>query len=432
MQTGQTKNGTGMTVSACLWLGLFPLLQFGSYAHITYDKWVLMWILLGLTATGFLVDLFRHQLARPRWIPLLAGGGLLLCMLISCLASPYPGGIWWIGVSARREGLMTQLCYLALFFLFSFSRVRVRPVLYSACGGVMVYLVIVLLQWGGINVFGLYPAGRSYADTPEFQGPIGNVDMVAGYLCLLSGLFLPACAGSRRILMSRPAGLRSRMPFLCPFLGLLASFFLILTMGVLFSLLTLGVLAGALLISLAPRKTRVLALAVLIVLVFLVIWFWPASTGGMWEIHEILQGRPQLSFGSNRLALLKYGLALAGSGRLLTGTGSDTFSLRFSQYLQAEGITLPDRQGSVLLPHSFDNPHNEYLAHLLNHGLFALLCFVGIILSVLIRKRHVETAETLPWRGGVFCYAVQAFFSFSVCMVAPMFWVVLGLAASEK
>jgi len=26
------------------------------------------------------------------------------------------------------------------------------------------------------------------------------------------------------------------------------------------------------------------------------------------------------------------------------------------------------------------------------------------------------------------CYAVQAFFSFSVCMVAPFFWVLLGIS----
>ena len=33
-----------------------------------------------------------------------------------------------------------------------------------------------------------------------------------------------------------------------------------------------------------------------------------------------------------------------------------------------------------------------------------------------------------PWKYGVLGYAVQACLSFSVCLVAPMFWVVLGLS----
>ena len=32
------------------------------------------------------------------------------------------------------------------------------------------------------------------------------------------------------------------------------------------------------------------------------------------------------------------------------------------------------------------------------------------------------------WRDGVLGYGVQAFLSFSVCILAPMFWVILGLS----
>ena len=39
METAQKSRSTSvwMTAAACLWLGLFPLLLFGSYAHITRD-----------------------------------------------------------------------------------------------------------------------------------------------------------------------------------------------------------------------------------------------------------------------------------------------------------------------------------------------------------------------------------------------------------
>ena len=67
-----------MTISACLWLGAFPLLQFGTYAHITADKWTIMLILTGLTvlcaATDLIVELVRGSRAawpttRPATIP---------------------------------------------------------------------------------------------------------------------------------------------------------------------------------------------------------------------------------------------------------------------------------------------------------------------------------------------------------------------------
>ena len=74
MQSGTKKAGTGMTVSACLWLGLFPLMHFGSFHTITRDKWICMFILAALTAAGFLADfrmrrIFRHDLCICRRLP---------------------------------------------------------------------------------------------------------------------------------------------------------------------------------------------------------------------------------------------------------------------------------------------------------------------------------------------------------------------------
>ena len=135
MPEKQAKYGIFMTVAACLWLGLFPLLQGFTYAQITLDKWRIMLVLCGVTLVCFCADtILRCRSLRreglrlsavfsgvPR-LPLILGGLLLLWTVLSCLLSPYGADVWWIGASVRREGLATQLCYLFLFFCFVFYR----------------------------------------------------------------------------------------------------------------------------------------------------------------------------------------------------------------------------------------------------------------------------------------------------------------------
>ena len=187
MRAEQPKYGVGMTVSACAWLGLFPLLHGGTYRQLTGDKWMIMLYLAAGTLLCFLADLFLPRLLKSRSpapgtdgrgaVPLILASALLLWCVLTCLLSAYGADIWWIGEASRREGLASRLCYLALFSVFFFSRVNLKPVLISAAAGVTVFGVVVLLQRAGGNPFGLYPAGRSYAMNPEFQGTIGNVDM---------------------------------------------------------------------------------------------------------------------------------------------------------------------------------------------------------------------------------------------------------------
>ena len=439
MQRIQAKNGIAMTVSACLWLGLFPLLQGFTYARITLDKWLIMLVLCGVTLCCLCFDVIRRCAARrrersrslpvfsaARYFPLILGGLLLLWTVLSCLMSPYGAETWWIGGSLRREGLSTQLCYIGLFFSFFFSRVNLKPVLFSACAGVVFFSAIVILQRLGENPLGLYPAGRSYASNPEFQGTIGNIDMDTGYLCLMSGLFLHGSIRQFRAYRENrtPSALAA---FVCCAVGLGLSVFLILTMQVQFGVITLTALLIVTLLRLLPKKSRLAALILLMILALLVVWFWPGTTGGIWELHEILHGRARLSFGSNRVAVWLWSLQLARQ-QLLFGSGSDTFVLRFNQYLKDNNLTVPIEQDGLPLPDYFDNPHNEYLSQLLNHGLPAMILLILLMLTAVMRRREALFPLLAPCSAAVLCYMVQAFFSFPVCLVSPMFWVLLGMS----
>ena len=431
-----------MTIAACLWMGLFPLLQGGTYARITLDKWICMCVLSVATLCLFVPEaLLRRQAcregaaglpARKRAfpLPLVCAGVLLLCCVLSCLLGPFSADSWWLGASMRREGLLTQLCYLGLFFLFAFSKVNLKPVLLSAAAGVAVFFVIVLLQRAGGNPLGLYPAGRSFEQNPEFQGTIGNVDMGTGWLCMLAGFF--ACGGVRTLKSYRSRRQTSDLiTIIACGIGLALSVFLIITMGVQFGVISLAVLLGVSLLRLVPRKWRIPLCVLVLVIVLLAVWFWPGTGGGVWELHEILHGRGRLSFGSNRVAVWVYSMPLAKES-LLLGSGSDTFVTRFNTHLQRNGLIIPNEQDGVKLPDYFDAPHNEYLAQWLNHGLPAMLAFLLLLVLAVWRKRDRLLPLLTPSSAAVLCYAVQAFFSFSVSIVAPMFWVLLGLSLKKE
>ena len=457
MQSVQPKYRIGMTVAACLWLGLFPLLQGGTYAHITYDKWVIMLILTGVTLLCFCIDLivrfiFRKRVRNGRvgsfrsFIPLIIAGALLCWTVLSCLFSEHGAETFWLGSGARYEGLASRLCYFALFACFFFSRANLKPVLISAAAGVTVFFVIVMLQRSGGNPLGLYPSGRSYAQNKEFQGTIGNVDMGTGYLLLLAGLFLHEIIGYIRshkarqseagssALSSRPKWkvfLPKMLYCVSLSVALLLTLYLIITMDVQFGAISLAVLFLFTVLRLIPKKWRLPLLLLLIIAVLLVVWFWPGYGGGIWELHEILHGRTRLSFGSDRVAVWTYSLGLAKEN-LLLGGGSATFVARFNQYIKDHGLVIPKEQDGKALPDYFDNPHNEYIQQLTDHGLPALLLFVALLLFAIFRKREGWFPLLAPCSAAVLCYAVQAFFSFSVCLVAPMFWVLLGLSFNEQ
>ena len=201
-------------------------------------------------------------------------------------------------------------------------------------------------------------------------------------------------------------------------------------MDVQFGMISLGVLLLVTLFRFLPKRLRLPLLIFLVIVVLLAVWFWPGQSGGIWELHEIFHGRARLSFGSNRVAVWDYSLRMS-KGHLLLGGGSGTFTSRFNSFLSEQGLVIPNEQDGIPLPDYFDNPHNEYLAHLTDHGIPAVLLFIGLLLLSVYRKRDGLLPLPAPCSAAVLCYMVQAFFSFSVCLVAPMFWVILALSFTD-
>lgn len=476
-----------------LWLAAFPLWQDLSYAHITRAKWLGALVLCGVTVlccvAVVIILACRRRLGVLRWHPVqLIALGYFLWVALSAWQGEWADSVngngemtVWMG-AIRYEGLLTQLCYALIFLMLSLVPARSGAVEAAAACALLVFGGVVALQYTGLNVLWLFPMGRSIYTNYEFQGTIGNIDMVSGYLSLVTPLLLCAFAtrekGGWLLLGAGFIGAALEwcievqsgmiaMLLLCGLLVLLGLRFPpyryraclalaavtagLLLRGVLYlpwldsdtprlaqplqlvfgTKAALGLAATAVLLVLAALFARrpgkavpvkalaaLVTAAVLLVLAAVAFLPIPESMGGVYEMHEILAGRPQDHYGSWRIGVWRHSLDMSRDS-LLFGNGPDTFYYAMHDHLQTVGASLGE---------NFDNPHNEYVAILANNGLPALILYLALVGGVLagcIRRR------LWPLALAIGCFAAQGFFSFSICLVTPMFWAVMGMAAAR-
>ena len=479
-----------MTAIGMLWLAVFPFLHDGSYSRITRAKWVCMLALTGVTALGAVCALAIRwrQGEKPRfgW-PQAAGVAYFTLVALSALWGSWAdhsgesGRLTVIWGAHRYEGLITQLCYGAIFLGMSVTRVRLRPLLHAVSIGLLGYGAFVALQYASVNVMGLFPPGTSIRTNYEFQGPIGNIDMVVGYVSVAMAAALGGFVWLRRgnplwlaagvtgaalllcmevqcglimlaallflLLMMALARRESRARALLTLAGVLGAAGLRLLLGLpwldgteqlclrldVWLLLPLG--AGLLLALLSPvirrwpgpqvsPRAAAAVGAGMILLALLAVYALPIPEGnGLWEMQELLHGRAQDSFGSERIGVWRLTLEMSREN-LLWGTGPDAFLHALDHHLWQTGQRLVQR---------FDNPHNLFLGALINSGLPALGMYITLTLGVplygLLRGKQDD--ETLPLALSALCYVAQGMFTFSICLVTPMFFSALGMLAGQ-
>ena len=423
-----------------LWLLLmatvFPLYcGFRGYAHISEAKFTVFCVLCGgyaavmllLGLEGLLIGAVKPLspavlLKKSTW-PQRFALLYLLFTWVSALCSPrFPETV--LGVS-RWEGAVTITLYVLCFLLVSvWGRARARLAVALGCS-VTLLCILCILQLAGLDPLGLYPAGMNYYDAGtrylgEYLGSIGNTDLLAAFLCLVIPVFWVALLR-----------LRDRRRFLL-LLPLALALFVLLRMRVLAGLL--GVFAGGLAalpaVLPAGRRTRrvlALCLAVLLLLALAALYFFDAGSGLLHELHETLHGRAEPGFGSGRLYIWEQVLERVPQ-RLLLGAGPDTMMLA-----ELSPFTRVDEATGRTVVAQIDVAHNEYLNVLYHQGLFALLAWLALLVS--LARRRLREAREKPLSAmlgaAALCYCVQAFFGFSTCIVAPLFWLALALPESS-
>lgn len=107
----------------------------------------------------------------------------------------------------------------------------------------------------------------------------------------------------------------------------------------------------------------------------------------------------------------------------LVGYGPETF-----------GILLLKKTAGNPYNEIFDSAHNEYLHTLLTVGILGLTFY--LISLIIFIKNCFRNKNNNPYliavSFGVICYSVQAFVNLNLPIVAPIFWLLLGIGAARS
>lgn len=345
-----------------------------------------------------------------------------LLTVISALASPFwPQTL--LGMT-REEGLLTVSIYCGCFFCVA-EYVRPRPwMMHLICAVTTVFCVYCLLQMAGYDPLHLYPPGYGYQNANIdyagiYLGTIGNADLTAALLCMAaaaSGIWLLAGRSRARLWSVLPFGLCLwtlwRLQVQAGLLAMTAGAFVILPL--------------ILPCSTKKRKWLWLSSALLALAALTGIYLFAPDSGTLHELQQVLHGNWDPAFGNARIFIWREVLVRIPQ-HIWLGLGPDTMA--------AAGISYYSRVvDGVSIPVIVDTAHNEYLNILYHQGAPALAVYLGALGSSLGSwlKRGREDLESAICGGVLLCYGIQAFFSFSMCAVTGIFWVVWGILECRK
>lgn len=174
-----------------LMLGLFPLYYENGYNKIGDVKYnffknttlfMLALVVIALVFTLFFTKTaswLKDRMSLMDW----AVAAYMAAAVFSWLISPYRGDAW-IGSSGWNMGLLSQLLFIAVYFVISrFGTDRPWPLWVMGVGGVLAFLVAYLHRFN-IDPLQFYE-GLSDAQKLEFLGLFGQATWYSSYLCVV-------------------------------------------------------------------------------------------------------------------------------------------------------------------------------------------------------------------------------------------------------
>lgn len=396
--------------------------------------------------------------------------------------------------AGRFDGVLFLASYALIYFLCSrygclrsYHIKAFSAIMFIMCG-------ITIVQLSGVNLLNFYPPSLYVGKPSDFVSTIGNVDIMGGFMCMMlpligvgyvvfrlnrwiSAFFLLVHTMGVYVMLSLGVdvaivGLLALIAVMGPLLIRSRRYVCKLLEIALTIVIGWGLSASVhytylkdekrTVTSLSVEKPAILALGLLILL--LIVWWvlkhhkftgvsWkrvrlyvigaeglavigafcffrfiyaPAEDSGLlYDIYELVRGQLSPTAGHNRVGIWRCSFLMAKE-HLWFGTGTGTYGEAFSSFAPTIGYTR-------YIDRNLDFAHNEYIHYLCTMGISGLVWYMGFLISSAWQalKRLDENPKLLVLGAGVFGYSVQVFFSFSIVIVAPLFWMLLGLLMKE-
>ena len=143
-----------------------------------------------------------------------------------------------------------------------------------------------------------------------------------------------------------------------------------------------------------------------------------------YEISGLLKGEVNDSSGSFRIGIWKNSLDM-GIKNPIFGTGVGTYLKTFQEFIKGTELS-----GNIDLT---DTAHNEYIHLFCTVGITGLFAYLSFLLSLAIKafRKIFKNPYIIILGSAVLCYCVQAFFSFNIVIITPLFWICSGLLYRE-
>lgn len=385
----------------------------------------------------------------------------------------------------RYDGLLVLILCLALTLIFSIEGGFGKLHTNFFCGTAFLVVLTATIQMLGINFLGFYPYGNFYNFDKVFVTTIGNVDVLSTYLLIAFSVIAFSYVGYKvsrlmgciwlfvssliiALLLeikvdSGRAALILLLAIAFPILALSKDYFVkflqllsatafgyAISLAISFSeykgirlsfkkdaliaiLLTSALVALSLVAHkyLTKEKLKIFFTAIIVAEVIALIAFLVyvrfdrgITNRTLRELKGILNGRLKDHYGTNRVGLWKYTILLALK-RLFIGYGTGSYRLAFGEFTKTIAPNFSNN--------TYDFAHNEYLQILYNCGVFGLLSYIGLVLTPVLKgiKKLYKNPTALILTFSVMGYLIQAVFTFSIVIVSPIFFVLLGMLWHE-
>lgn len=405
----------------------------------------------------------------------------LVVMTISALFSEYPSYAIF-GYDVRNDGLLMTVLYVAVYFLISRLYKFKKWHIFLFIGASAIVSIITILQFYDIDLLGIDIQNKKYF-AKRMLSTIGNLNFLSWYSAMMfvmtsvlfikwknqysNWLLLPmalqafalfyvdADSGTVAIFVSFAALfftlMRNKKQLVRWFIALSVysgftlsalCLFSFVTQSpsfedrwIIYGVLTVATIIGAVIVALQPKREprpnekghqRIFASLVAVIIIMIVFLFYSAPeetfSGFLEEIYKVMHGDISDDMGTSRFFVWKRSIELFMEKPIL-GTGQDTFGVVFMDRF-GQDVAASFGEEAVI-----DKAHNVYLQMLVCTGVLGLASFLTFLVTIIIYgiKKAMYNPFAAALVFGIISYSVQAFFVFTLPLVAPIFWIFAGM-----